>query len=149
MRIAIRLLLAIYHGLRLDVHRVERLDGLVDVGDAVAELVERVLLALHRRLGTGGSDGLKTLGDFGGVGGDDRAVRAARLADHRRGLNVHELVVLLELDLVTTHGLCLGKHTELLEQRKILLGDKCRQRVGGGAEVAQAARLGLLSHASE
>ena len=44
MRVHVGLLLAIER-LGLLMHGVERLDGVVDGGDTVAELVERVLLA--------------------------------------------------------------------------------------------------------
>lgn len=69
--IHVGLLLAI-ESLGLLMHGVERLDGVVDGGDTVAELVERVLLALHGSIGTGGTNSLKALSDLGGIGGNDR-----------------------------------------------------------------------------
>ena len=105
-------------------HGVERLDGVVDGGDAVAELVERVLLTLHGGLGAGGTNSLKALSDLGGIGGNDRAIGTTRLANHRGSLDVHELVVLLELAVVTALGLGLGQDTRLLKERNGLIGNK-------------------------
>ena len=119
------------------------LDGVVDGGDAVAELVERVLLALHGGLGTGGTNSLKALSDLGGIGGNDRAIGATRLANHRGGLDVHELVVLLELAVVAALGLSLGQDTRLLKERNGLIGNKGGQGIGRGLVVGKAALLGL------
>ena len=110
---------------------------------AVAELVERVLLALHGGLSTGGTNSLKSLSDLGGVGGNDRAIGTTRLANHRGSLDVHELVVLLELAVVAALGLGLGQDTRLLKERDSLIGNKGGQGVGRGLVVGKAALLGL------
>ena len=140
--IHVGLLLAI-EGLGLLMHGVECLDGVVDGGDAVAELVECVLLALHGGLGTGGTNSLKALSDLGGIGGNDRAIGTTRLANHRGGLDVHELVVLLELTVVAALGLGLGQDTRLLKERNGLIGNKGGQGVGRGLVVGKTALLGL------
>ena len=124
-------------------HGVERLDGVVDGGDAVAELVERVLLALHGSIGTGSADCLKALSDLGGIGGDDRTIGTTCLANHRGSLDVHELVVLLELAVVAALGLGAGQNARLLKERDGLIGNKGRQCVGRGLVVGKAALLGL------
>ena len=124
-------------------HGIERLDGVVDGGDTVAELVERVLLALHGGLRTSGTNSLKALSDLGGIGSNDRAIGTTRLANHRGGLDVHELVVLLELAVVAALGLGLGQDTRLLKERNGLIGNKGGQGVGRGLVVGKAALLGL------
>ena len=143
VRVHVGLLLAI-ESLGLLMYGVERLDGVVDGGDAVAELVERVLLALHGGLRTSGTNSLKALSDLGGIGGNDRAIGTTRLANHRGGLDVHELVVLLELAVIAALGLGLGQDARLLKERDGLIGNKGGQGVGRGLVVGKAALLGLV-----
>ena len=142
MRVHVGLFLAI-ESLGLLMHGVERLDGVVNGGDAVAELVERVLLTLHGGLGAGGTNSLKALSDLGGIGSNDRAIGTTRLANHRGGLDVHELVVLLELAVVAALGLGLGQDTRLFKERDGLIGNKGGQGVGRSLVVGKAALLGL------
>ena len=97
----------------------------------------------HGRIGHRGGHRGNALGDLRGIRADHGQIRATRHDFHSVRFDIHELVVLLKLHLVTAACLDGRKHAHLREQLEVLLSNEARQGIGGRGEVAQATALGF------
>ena len=121
----------------------QRVDVVADCVCAVRELLEQLGLGLarHAHVLLDGQVG----GNVGGIGVHGRQNLLVGHVNHREGLDVDEVRILLELDLVVALGLDAAHDAEFLEQGDVLFFHHRGGSIGQGAQVGQTALGSLLS----